>query len=207
MNPQPHDEVVRLFVAVELPEEAQEALGELSQGLRGLGIRGLRTADPRGIHLTLKFLGDVPVVQVDPIIEALVPAVGLSPFTLEMRGVGCFPNLQRPRVLWVGVEGEVERLLALQSAVEEALRPLGFPAEGRPFSPHLTLARLREGVTPQERRRAGEALARISWREGITIPVNAVSLMRSTLLPEGAQHTRLHLESLQGDPSHRVKEA
>ena len=140
------DERVRCFVAVELPAEARRCIGGLVAGLREAGVRGLRPVNPDGVHLTLKFLGDVSTSTVGDVAAALEgAAAGARPFDLELRGVGGFPDLRRPRVLWVGVGGDLEALQRLYESVESALAPLGFPPEGRAFTPHLTLARLREG--------------------------------------------------------------
>ena len=186
------DERVRCFVAIELSEEARRSIGGLVAGLREAEVRGLRPVNPDGVHLTLKFLGDVAVSQVDGIAVALEGvAADARPFGLELRGVGGFPDLRRPRVLWVGVGGDVEALQRLYSAVEEALSPLGFPPEGRAFTPHLTLARLRDGTSPEERARAAARLTSQAWEEGAAVPVGGVSLMRSTLRPGGAVYARL----------------
>ena len=186
------DERVRCFVAIELPDEARQSLAVLVAGLREAEVRGLRPVNPDGVHLTLKFLGDVPTSQLDAVSAALEgAATDAHPFDLELRGVGGFPNLRRPRVLWVGVGRDLEALQRLYEAVEEALAPLGFPPEGRAFTPHLTLARLRDGTSPQERARAAGQLTSLAWAEGAAVPVGGVSLMRSTLRPGGAVYSRL----------------
>ena len=186
------DERVRCFVAIELPAEARRSIGGLVAGLREADVRGLRPVNPDGVHLTLKFLGDVSASQVGAVVSALDRAAAAAqPFDLELRGVGGFPDLRRPRVLWVGIAGDLEALQRLYSSVEEALAPLGFPPEGRAFTPHLTLARLRDGTSPEERARAAERLTSLAWEEGAAIPVGGVSLMRSTLRPGGAVYARL----------------
>ena len=186
------DEQVRCFVAVELPAEARRCVGGLVAGLREADVRGLRPVNPEGVHLTLKFLGDVAASQVGAVSSAMEGAAAdARPFDLELRGVGGFPDLRRPRVLWVGVAGDLEALQRLYEAVEEALAPLGFPPEGRAFTPHLTLARLRDGTSPEDRARAATQLTSLAWEEGARVPVRGVSLMRSTLRPGGAVYARL----------------
>ncbi len=193
------DERVRCFVAIELPAEARRCIAGLVAGLREAGVRGLRPVNPEGVHLTLKFLGDVPMSTVDTIAAAVEGAAAdACAFDLELRGVGGFPDMRRPRVLWVGVGGDLEALQRLYSAVEGALAPLGFPPEGRAFTPHLTLARLRDGTSPEERARAGAVLASLAWEEGAAVPVGGVSLMRSTLRPGGAVYARLRWVGLGG---------
>ena len=199
------DERVRCFVAIELPAEARQCIGTLVAGLREAEVRGLRPVNPEAVHLTLKFLGDVPASQVDAVAAALEGAAAAAhPFDLELRGLGAFPDLRRPRVLWVGVGGDLEALqqlygaleaalaALLYGALEAALAALGFPPEGRAFTPHLTLARLRDGTPPQERARAAAHLTSLEWEEGAAVPVGGVSLVRSTLRPGGAVYSRLH---------------
>ena len=193
------DERLRCFIAVELPAEARRCIGGLVAGLREAGVRGLRPVNPDGVHLTLKFLGDVSTSTVGEVSAALEGAAAAAqPFDLELRGVGGFPDLRRPRVLWVGVGGDLEALQRLYSAVESALAPLGFPPEGRAFTPHLTLARLRDGTPPEERARAADVLTSLAWEEGAAVPVGGVSLMRSTLGPGGAVYDRLRWVGLGG---------
>ena len=186
------DERMRSFVAIELPSEARRRLGTLVAGLREAGVRGLRPVNPEAVHLTLKFLGDVPASQLDAVSAALEGAAAAAdPFDLELRGLGGFPDLRRPRVLWVGIGGDLEALQRLYEALEESLAPLGFPPEGRAFTPHLTLARLRDGTLIEERARAAAHLTSLAWEEGAAVPVEGVNLMRSTLRPGGAVYSRL----------------
>ena len=193
------DERVRCFVAIELPAEARRCIGGLVTGLRGAGVRGLRPVNPDGVHLTLKFLGDVSMSTAGAVSAALEDAVAAAaPFELELRGVGVFPDLRRPRVLWVGVGGDLVPLQRLYESVEGALAPQGFPPEGRGFTPHLTLARLRDGTSTEERARAGAVLTSLSWEEGAAVPVGGVSLMRSTLGSGGAVYRRLGWVGLEG---------
>lgn len=193
------DESVRAFVAVELSQEVTGVLQGLVQALRQEGLPFLRLVRPEGVHLTLKFLGDVPAPLTEKIAFALDQAVaGLPAFQTQLHGLGGFPSLEAPRVLWVGLGDDLASLQSLFRAVEGAMRALGFPAEERPFTPHLTLARLRDGTPPQERRRAGEALRRLAGQEQAPLRVDGVSLMRSVLRPEGAVYSRLHRAALTG---------
>ena len=192
-------ETVRAFVAVELPPEVRSILAGLVQGLRHEGLRCLRLVDPQGVHLTLKFLGSVASPRLEGVAGALDRvAAALHPFEVQVHGLGGFPTLRAPRVLWVGMGEDSLPLKEFAGAVEEALQPLGFPPEGRPFAPHLTLARVRDGTALGERRRAGEALQRLAGQEQAHLTVTSISLMRSTLGPQGARYTRLHHAPLQG---------
>ena len=191
---------VRAFVAIELPDRARTALAELVEQLKRARVRGLRPVSPTGIHLTLKFLGDVPVTQVESIAaEIRRAASGQRSFSVVLDGVGVFPKRGEPRVLWVGLDGDLPALLALHQAVEDSLERLGYARERRDFSPHLTVARIRDGTPSDERRRAREALlSATAFDSGLRIDVDHVSLMQSILLPEGAKYLRLARITLSG---------
>lgn len=190
---------VRAFIAVELPEEVRAYLAKIQSELRQALSRGVRWQYTQGIHLTLKFLGDVEIDRLSQVEGSMAQAAReCSPFHLTLGGLGCFPNLHQPRVLWVSIQGELEQLVQLQAGIEEALRPVGFSLEGRAFSPHLTLGRLRDAVSREERRRVGEVVASLKVTPGPPFPVTSVSLMRSQLTPRGAIYTRLAAGPLLG---------
>ena len=160
-------EVVRAFVAIELGDDAGSALAVLVSRLREARIRALRPVRPEGIHLTLKFLGNVPRARLDSIATEVSKAVSKSmPFALELGGVGVFPDRSRARVLWVGVGGDVPSLIDLQSEVEKAMSGLGFERERRPYSPHLTVARVNDRASASDRRMAAEALFAARFQAG-----------------------------------------
>ena len=185
-------ETLRAFVAVELPPEVKDTLSHVVRFLDGRRIGGLRTVDPASAHLTLKFLGNVPSSQVAAIEGALVDAASRSsPLRLRLDETGTFPGRGAPKVLWVGLAGDTDGLAALRSRIEEALDPLGFAPEGRPFHPHLTLARMGDRSTRTDRNRAAAALSSAPFEPGLTFAVEAVSLMRSILRREGARYVRL----------------
>ncbi len=182
-------EPVRSFVAIELPDELKRELVGLVDRLRADSPPVTRWGDPANIHLTLKFLGDVAAERLDAVMAALAAAVGdFAPFQLEVGGLGVFPNPNRVRVVWVAVSGETGQLLALQRAVEDAMEGLGFPGESRPFTPHLTLARVRDRTRPDERQAIGQLVASIEFAALAHIDVDAVHLMSSRLAPGGAVH-------------------
>ena len=140
---------VRAFVAIELPDRAKDALARVVGELRAAQLGGLRAVRPEGIHLTLKFLGDVPADRIDAIGAAAERAAGHhTPFALLLSGVGAFPSGRAPRVLWAGIAGDLDSLGALQASVDGCLADLGFARERRAFNPHLTLARLRDSALP-----------------------------------------------------------
>jgi 2'-5' RNA ligase len=145
-----------------------------------------------GIHLTLKFLGNIDEAEVPALTKALSEAVrGVAPFSLQLGDPGAFPGNQAPRVVWVGVGGEIELLRALHNNIDLVLTPLGFPPEKRAFSPHLTLGRVREEASPGERRRLGENIASLKTEAKLSFKVESLSLMRSKLTREGALYSRL----------------
>ncbi len=179
---------MRLFIAIEIPEEIKRGISAIQEQLRRSGADATWTR-PEGIHLTLKFLGEVAEAKVPDIKNAMTGAVqGIAGFRLEAAGAGAFPNNKSPRVLWLGVRGDVERLAALQSMVEGAMVKLGFDPDDRAFSPHLTLARIKY-LRPK-----------FSWPQAIEtikdvklggMDVTAVSLMKSELKPSGAVYTEM----------------
>jgi 2'-5' RNA ligase len=183
---------MRLFVAVELPAEALEALNRVQHELqRDPMLARLRWVRPEGMHLTLKFLGETPTARRADIEGAIERGVqGIAPFEVRLAKLGKFGSRMSPRVVWVDVEGDMEPLLRLQEQVERELAQLRYPPENRKFSPHLTLARV-----PQERARevagALETALASAKAPSATIPVGGVSLMKSDLRPSGAIYTRL----------------
>jgi 2'-5' RNA ligase len=157
--------LIRSFIAIELPEALKRELTELEAILKARSLPVVRWVDPYGIHLTLKFLGDVPEEKIEEIMMAMEEsAVGIAPFQLEVRDVGAFPNLNRVQVVWVGVKGELNKLAQLQQQVEANMEQLGFPREGRAFSPHLTLGRLRNYSSLEERQKIGKVLSATPFR-------------------------------------------
>jgi 2'-5' RNA ligase len=144
---------------------------------------------PANFHLTMKFLGAVEPQRVADVDRALGDAVtGLSAFDLALRGLGAFPTVAKPRIIWAGVADGAAELSAIAARVERALSPLGFPAEARPFSAHVTLGRVR---TPRRNPRLAAALAASGDVELARVPVARVSLMRSELSPRGARYSEL----------------
>ena len=190
-------EQIRAFIAVELPPAVREAVEGVVRELRsGIGD-GVRWVRPEGIHLTLKFLGDIDADSVPAISDALGScAASAAPFDLFLEGVGVFPNARRPRVVWIGLGGALEPLLALQQSVERELEELGFARERRPFTPHLTLGRVRDGVSASQVRGVSEAIAATTVERRAELPVREISLMQSDLRPSGAVYTRLYAAEL-----------
>ena len=185
-------EQIRSFIAIKLPDELKRGLTQLQAQLKLGNQPSVKWVDPNSIHLTLKFLGNVPVDRIDNITGAMEKAAqGISPFHLEVKDLGVFPNLRRVQVVWVGISGQVERLSQLQQRIESNLAPLGFAPESRPFTPHLTLARVRDQASPDERQRFGQLIANARFEAAFTLEVASISLMRSQLTREGAIYSRI----------------
>lgn len=185
---------MRLFVAVNLPEAERQAAFDAAAPLRHGGLP-VKWVQPAGLHVTLKFLGEVAEERAAAIGAALDGAVATArPFEVTLGGVGAFPSSVRPRVIWLGVEIH-PALELLANDVEKALQPFGFEAELRPFRPHVTLGRAKQGARTGTFR-AFEGLAGRVAYDGVA-PVASVDLMESTLHPEGATY-HVHHQSFLG---------
>ncbi len=185
-------EQIRSFIAIELPGEVKDELVSLQERLKTVDPLCARWVNPAGIHLTLKFLGNIGMHRVDSICQAIGDASrGISPFHLSLGKMGAFPNLRRIQVVWVGLAGNLDQLKELQRKIEANLVPLGFPPEGRLFTPHLTLARLREAVNPSFYQALGHIITNTGIESNPSFKVNSVSLMRSQLSRTGAVYTEL----------------
>jgi len=185
-------EQIRSFIAIELPEEVKAGLTELQARLKSGMQPAVKWVDPYSIHLTLKFLGNIAVDKIAAITKAMEEAAQeISPFQLKVKDLGVFPNLRRVQVVWVGINGEVDKLSQLQQRIELNLVPLGFAPESRSFMPHLTLARLRERASPDERQKFGQLIAGTKLEAVYTIKVDSINLMRSQLTREGAIYSQI----------------
>jgi 2'-5' RNA ligase len=192
-------EQIRSFIAIELPDELKAGLTRLQAKLRSEEPSPVKWVNPSGIHLTLKFLGSVAADRIPEINQVMAASTrGIVPFHLEAGGLGVFPNLSRVQVVWVGIKGEMDRLKQLQQQIESNLVPLGFEPESRSFTPHLTVARLRDQATLVERQKFGQLITGAIFEETYIIKVDSISLMRSQLTREGAIYSRLSSVSLKG---------
>jgi len=193
-------DTIRAFVATELPGPIKAGLTELQECLkRKAPPNAVRWVQARDIHLTLKFLGPTRMDQIEPLAQALGTAC--APFlalTYTVSGLGCFPNLRRPRVIWVGVEELSGGLARLQGAIEAACAGLGFEREERGFDPHLTLGRLRDQAAPADQRAIGDMVQGLEKPFLGTATVEGISLIRSDLQPAGPVYTVLHRFELKG---------
>jgi 2'-5' RNA ligase len=192
-------EQIRSFVAIELSDQLKTELGQVQESLKSKGIADqVRWVKPQGIHLTLKFLGNVPADSVKGISLAVDQASrGSVPFDINLGGVGCFPTTRRPNVVWIGVEGDTAALVELHGKIEASLSRLGYPEERREYTPHLTLGRVHRRVGSRDRRRLGSLVHAHSIEPLSGMRVCEVSLMRSQLSPSGARYSRLAVAPLE----------
>jgi 2'-5' RNA ligase len=181
---------LRLFVACELSDEVRRALAAAQDGLRRTTSLRLRWVRPEGIHITLKFLGEVEAVRVEEIERTLAKAIEPLEARVRPARLGGFGG-SRLRVVWVGLEGDVDRLVGLAARVDEALAALGFPRERRPFAAHLTLARVPDEVSLEERGELARLLEGYSIPELPSMRLTEVHLIQSILGPGGSVYQRL----------------
>jgi len=182
---------MRTFIAVEVPDTIKEQIAELENRLKGTGT-DIKWVEPGNIHITLKFLGNVETHQPATIREGLSEALDpVSPFALTLGRTGAFPDLNRPRVFWVSVREGWDELTAMQQRIESELHTRGFVREERPFSPHLTIGRVR---SPRGLAKLTD-LVRSTAFETEPFPVARVAVVKSDLKPGGPVYTVIdHVE-------------
>ena len=191
-----NSDLERLFIAISVPEEVKLFLKRLQDEMKKTGIRGSWVSQPN-MHLTLKFLGDTRPEVRDKVQERLETAVSsISPFVLHAGGVGVFPSVRKPRVLWSKAKGETQVLQTLYERLETRLTLSGFKKEKKPFHPHFTIGRIKNRVSSQT---MFEGIDRFSSYESEPFSVTGIHLFKSDLRPEGAVHTRLFTAEIQSD--------
>ena len=188
---------IRAFIAIDLPNQIQESLEKQTARLRQtLGGDHIRWVPAQNMHLTLKFLGDVPASHLEFLKRMLAQSSSEnSQFDLQISGLGSFPNSKRPRVIWVGVHAPTE-LASLQKSIEEGANRLGYNKEERPFSPHLTLGRVRQGIPSSELQKIGNTITSIQLGKIGTARVDSVHLYQSDLNSAGSVYTKLFSTTL-----------
>ncbi|OGO31360.1 MAG: 2'-5' RNA ligase [Chloroflexi bacterium RBG_16_56_11] len=190
-------EQVRAFIAIELTAELKRALALIQSRLKTESRSPVKWVEPDSTHLTLKFLGSVDSEKIEEITSVMSTAArGIGPFELELNGLGVFPGPRQVHVIWVGLGGDLTRLGQLQQRIETGLIPLGFTPESRAFSPHLTLARVRDNTTPGERQQLGRTVEGAQLMSAGSLHVDSVHLIRSQLTRQGAIYSRLRTVKL-----------
>jgi RNA 2',3'-cyclic 3'-phosphodiesterase len=180
-------DTIRAFIAIQLPDNVKNALAQVNDNLAAqLPHRSVRWVKPHLMHLTLCFLGDTAVSLLPSIKNVLdESAIRHNPFILHLDQLGCFPNCKKPRVIWVGLQGEVDAANGLKQDIDRGLQPLGWEREDRPFRPHLTLGRIKDG----RELRDTQWTAQIEKQE---VRVTAIHLVESKLTPDGPIYTIRH---------------
>jgi RNA 2',3'-cyclic 3'-phosphodiesterase len=184
--------LLRAFIAIELPNNTLEEIEKQTASLRqDLGNNIVRWVPLQNMHLTLKFLGDIASSHVDFLKQLLTrEAESHSQFYLQLGGLGSFPTLRRPRLLWIGIHAPAD-LSSLQKGIEAGTSRLGYEQEEHPFSPHLTIGRIRQNINALEMQKIRTALATIQLGKIGTFKVDSVHLVKSDLLPNGSIYTKL----------------
>jgi 2'-5' RNA ligase len=188
-------ETFRAFIAIDLPESVKSFLSEAQAALKLYGFR-VKWVRLQNIHLTLKFLGDTAIADSDKIAEAMALAARNCPaVSLAAKGVGVFPDVRRPRVIWAGLNGQLEILANLQQTLDAHLADLGFPGETRAFKSHLTLGRVKGKIAS-----AGikAAIDKLKDFESGSFEINQLILFKSELRPTGAVYTKVQGIAFQG---------
>src|SRR5208283_736643 len=187
--------MIRAFLAIDLPESLRPGLA-LAQGELKKSQADVRWVPPGNIHITLKFFGNLPDAEVPPIIAAARQAASQqAPLSLAVSGAGAFPSSRSPRVVWLGLGGDLLPLSQFFHRLEKAFAQLGYPPEGRAFNPHLTLGRVR---SPEGRAQLSRALEKlvVDWPR---FPVREIILYQSVLSPQGSTYTPLEVIKLAGE--------
>ncbi|MBI4680001.1 MAG: RNA 2',3'-cyclic phosphodiesterase [Nitrospirae bacterium] len=179
---------MRCFIAIELPEAVKSTLSGIEEDLKK-SKADVRWVKPDNIHLTLKFFGNIEEKKTEKIIEIMENICNqYAPFTIEIKGMGTFPNIKSPRVLWVGIEGN-DTLKTLQEEIENKMESIGFEREDRAFTAHLTLGRFRSSIEKEGLLKAVKLHEKDTFVGSIN--VQSLSLIRSDLHPEGARYTKV----------------
>jgi len=180
-------EQIRGFIAFDMQNE--QVLGRLAAAQKLLVDTGadLKLVEPKNIHVTIRFLGDISLGMVDKVYEAM-KNVKFTPFSIQLSGLGVFPSLNYPRVVWAGMTDGVEQLKSIFTQLEQKIRALGFSADAYGFSPHLTIARVRSGVNKQH---LAELVTKKADYEFGFIKADCLRLKRSELSPKGPTYSTL----------------
>ncbi|MCB0213733.1 MAG: RNA 2',3'-cyclic phosphodiesterase [Anaerolineae bacterium] len=193
---------IRTFIAIELPDEARRVVTNLQNRLKGLAPpHTVRWTAVQNIHLTLHFLGDTDATHIEKISQALQSSIAASqPFKLTLGGLGAFPNVRRPRILWIGVQGDTDPLVAVHQRLGQALdAAIGFTPEKRPYWPHLTIGRIIQGVPARHLTQLSQTLeTEQAVGRLVKFEVMHISLIKSELKPTGSIYTPLAQAQLAG---------
>ncbi|MGC1377593.1 MAG: RNA 2',3'-cyclic phosphodiesterase [Anaerolineales bacterium] len=190
--------LLRAFIAIEIPQEIKRQIAGQTAELRRMVGSSVRWVTPENIHLTLKFLGEISPTNIDLLAQALKTEVGqhLS-FEMNVNGLGAFPNVRRPRVIWIGLDAPPD-LTRLQHHLETTTARLGYISDDKPFSPHLTIGRVREQLSSDESQALRSALESAKVGALGKFTVKSVHLFQSELKPAGPIYTCISTAALGG---------
>jgi RNA 2',3'-cyclic 3'-phosphodiesterase len=187
--------MLRAFLAIDPPSSLRPALSRVQEELKKSGA-DVRWVPVGNIHITLKFFGQIPEAQVEAIVAAAEEiARWQQPFALKVTGAGAFPSVKNPRVVWLGLEGDLNVMGGFYRQLETAFAGLGFPPEDRPFAPHLTLGRVK---SPRNRVDLSRCLTMLPPLESEPFQIREIVLYRSNLSPQGATYLPLKVIPLAG---------
>ena len=188
---------IRSFLALKLPPEIKETLSHISREMRKTSM-DVRWVKVNNIHITMVFLGNVPIGHVEPMGEAAEKVCQqYGPFAISLKGVGVFSSRRNPRVLWTGMEGDLDRMTCFRDALQKHLKPFGIKREKRPFRPHLTIGRFRKGARPGTP--LDELLSKYQESTSPVCALKGLTFFRSDLKPGGALYSELKTWPLVGE--------
>lgn len=180
---------IRAFLAIDPSQEVLDEVGRIQERFKKTIQGDIRWVRPEGIHLTLKFFGYVSEADIANISQVVKNnIINIKPFTLNIRRAGVFPSINRARVLWLGMDGDIDVLIRLQKEIDTELQKYGFEVENRPFSPHLTLARIKE---PKGLIGLAKIMEKSEEYTAGSFSIGGLNLFKSTLTPKGAIYTKL----------------
>ena len=183
--------LLRVFIAIEIPLPIRQAISAQTESLRGALGPLVRWVPVENMHLTLKFIGDISPANVEMLEQTLTAeTTGNAPFAMQIGGLGSFPTPRRARIIWIGIQAPAA-LASLQHGIESAAARLGYEPETRPFSPHLTIGRVRQPVRASDQQQVRAALERTQVGDLGAAEISAVHLFKSDLQPTGSVYTRL----------------
>ncbi|RJP80468.1 MAG: RNA 2',3'-cyclic phosphodiesterase [Desulfobacteraceae bacterium] len=186
---------IRAFIAFDLPDDVLEIIGEIQKQLKKKGLK-LRWVPVCNIHLTVKFIGDLPADLIDQVAGIMTEsAERCSLMTINASGMGVFPGLRRPSVLWIGIHGETDRLIRFQKTLDENLERIGIQSEKRPFRGHLTIGRVKTNPNMELLK---ESLRLFNDFQTRPFTIKEVKLFQSELTPAGAVYSCIKSIALSG---------
>ncbi len=188
-------DTIRTFIAFKLPKNIISSISEIQNRFKSYAFKA-RWVNPENIHLTLKFLGDINYTDIEKVSETIInTANSHTPVSLAVKGAGVFPGIKRPRVIWVGLTGEIEKLVGIQNNIEENLEELGFPREKRPFRGHLTLGRIKGKINTKK---LLDVIKKFEKFESKLFIADKIFLFKSELKSTGSVYTELMGKRLSG---------